>query len=97
MRTIDIPSIEANARQLRAEEMWRVQGLIGQRLRIMALLLGHTLLGAIENAGELVRPLLTWNPQARTQSNRRKHLQALARLNRSARALFAWNPQAHRG
>ena len=97
MNTIDIPSIESRARQLRAEEMRHVQSLLGQRLKLVVLLLAGSLLDLIEAAGEWLRPFFSWNPQAGIQSRRRRHLQTLARLNRATRALFSWNPQAHRG
>jgi hypothetical protein len=93
MTPIDIPTIERQARALRAQEIQRLQGLFGERLRLYALLLGNSLLSLLEVVAETLRPLFSWNPQA--QQAKSGHL-VLARLNRGVRALFSWNPQAGR-
>lgn len=64
-RPIDIIEIERYARQLRAEEMQRLEGIFADRLRLLALLLGNTLLSLLEAVSEKIRPLFSWNPQAR--------------------------------
>lgn len=63
MEHIDIAAIERRARQLRAEEMQRLQGLFAERARLYGLLLGHSLLSLLEAVGEKLRPLFSWNPQ----------------------------------
>lgn len=93
MTPIDIPTIERQARALRAQEIQRLQGLFGERLRLYALLLGNSLLSLLEAAAETLRPLFSWNPQ--TPPAKSGHA-VLARLNRGVRALFSWNPQAGR-
>lgn len=93
MEQIDIPRIEREARALRAQEVQRLQNLFAERLSLYAVLLGNSLLGFLTAAGEMVRPLLSWNPQAPAQQT---GTSLVARLNRAARALFAWNPQRKR-
>ncbi len=67
-RPIDIIAIEQHARQLRAEEMQRLQGLLAERIRLLALLAGGTLLSLMEAVGEILRPLFSWNPQRRRET-----------------------------
>lgn len=86
MQPIDIPTIERHARQLRAQEIQRLEGLFAERARLYAVLLGHSLLSLLE----AVRPLFSWNPQAVEQTGSPS---LATRVNRGARALFAWNPQ----
>ena len=62
---LSIPAIEQRARQLRAEEMQRIRGLVSARLRQYGHLLGATALSGLVAIGESLRPLLSWNPQAR--------------------------------
>ncbi|HJW23690.1 MAG TPA: hypothetical protein VJ576_02230 [Rhodocyclaceae bacterium] len=63
MGYIDIALIERRARQLRAEELQRLQGLFAERARLYGLLVGHSLLSLAEAVGEKLRPLFSWNPQ----------------------------------
>lgn len=93
MTPIDIPTIERQARALRAQEIQRLQGLFAERLSLYVVLLGNSLLSLLEVVAETLRPLFSWNPQA--QPAKRGHA-VLSRLNRAARALFSWNPQAGR-
>lgn len=93
-RPIDIPAIERHARQLRAEEMQRLQGVLAERLGLYALLLARSLLAVLETAAECLRPWFSWNPQESPGAAVAcRHL--LGRFNRGARALFSWNPQRH--
>jgi hypothetical protein len=64
-RPIDIIAIERFARQLRAEEMQRLQGVFAERLGLLAVLFGGTLLSLLEALSERLRPLFSWNPQHR--------------------------------
>lgn len=93
MNPIDIPTIERHARALRAQEIQRLQGLFGERMRLYALLLGHSLLSLLSTVGEIFRPVFSWNPQADAVQTSPA---LIVRLNRAARALFAWNPQGRR-
>jgi len=93
MPPIDIPTIERQARALRAQEIQRLQGLFAERLSLYVVLLGSSLLSLLELVAESLRPAFSWNPQEVSAKPRRS---VLARLNRGARALFAWNPQGRR-
>ncbi len=63
MTHIDVFAIERRARELRAAEMRRIENLMADRLRLVAVLAGSTLLGAFESVAEALRPLFSWNPQ----------------------------------
>ena len=91
MKPIDIAAIERRARQLRAEEMQRLQGLFAERSCLYFLLLGNSLLSLLEPVGKLLQPAFSWNPQDRRAGAVRPALRT--RLNRGVRRLFAWNPQ----
>lgn len=60
----DITAIEHQARQLRAREMQRIQGLVSARLRVYVGLIASTALSLIRVAGKALRPLFSWNPQS---------------------------------
>lgn len=64
MFPIDIPAIEQQARQMRAEEMQRIEGLISARLRVYGGLLAGTLMSALAAIGRSLRSQFSWNPQA---------------------------------
>ena len=68
MSPIDLTKIEQEARQLRAEELQRIEGLIATRLDLYGRLLAATALAALTAAGESLRPLFSWNPQTRHSS-----------------------------
>ncbi len=99
MSPIDIVAIERRARQLRAEEIRRVEGLFAERLRILGRLLAATAFSAALSVAEALRPMFSWNPQgaaAQVEPVVAKPRVALrTRLNRAARRLFAWNPEGH--
>lgn len=65
MTYIDIAAIERHARELRAQEMQRLQGIFAERLRLCALLLGHSLLSLLTGISKMLRPVFSWNPQRR--------------------------------
>jgi len=65
MSPINIAKIEQEARQLRAEEMRRIQGIISARLGVYGQLLGATALSGLAAIGKILHPLFSWNPQAR--------------------------------
>lgn len=93
MTSINIPSIEHQARALRAYDVQRSQDLFSERLHLYALLLGNSVLALFGFAEEILRPVFSWNPQQLSNST---HATLSNRLNRLARRIFAWNPQAHR-
>ncbi|MCX7164561.1 MAG: hypothetical protein NT083_16245 [Rhodocyclales bacterium] len=64
MLPLDITAIEQQARQLRAEEMQRINGLISARLYLYGRLLLATAAHALLSLGEILRPLFAWNPRA---------------------------------
>lgn len=63
MSPIDIPAIERRARQLRAEEIRRVEGLVVEQLRLVGRLMAATVLGGVLAIVAQVRPLFSWNPE----------------------------------
>lgn len=93
MTPIDIPTIERQARALRAQEIQRLQGLFAERLSLYVVLLGTSLLSVLEALANALRPVFSWNPQEVSAKPGRS---VLAKLNRGARALFSWNPQSRR-
>jgi hypothetical protein len=98
MSPIDITRIEQQARQLRAEEMQRINGLVAARLRLYVQLLAATALSGAATVAAILRPLFSWNPQQAAAADRfeGQHRSLLSRLNSAMRWLFSWNPQAHR-
>ncbi|MCE9569279.1 MAG: hypothetical protein K8R10_04595 [Rhodocyclales bacterium] len=94
MAPIDITRIESEARQLRAEEMRRINGLVSARLALYGQLMAATALTGLKAIADVLLPLFSWNPQAASAPRPGPGL--LQHMNRIARALFSWNPQAHR-
>lgn len=92
METLNIADIEKQAREMRAEEMRRIQGLMGERIALYFRLLA----GSVAEAGGALRPLFSWNPQDARSGSRASGPALLARASLTLRALFSWNPQAHR-
>ncbi len=91
MEALNIAKIEKQAREMRAEELRRIQGLMAKRLALYFRLLA----GSVADAGEALRPLFSWNPQDAQPTRRASGLTLPARASLSLRALFSWNPQAH--
>ena len=65
MSPLNIAAIEQEARQIRAKEMQRVQGLVAARLRVYGQLLLATVLSGMVIIDNGLRALFSWNPQAR--------------------------------
>lgn len=63
MDHIDYELIIEQARQMRAKELQRYQGLMGERILLVAKLLGGSLMSVLEWASEALRPLFSWNPK----------------------------------
>ena len=97
MSPIDIAAIERRARQLRAEEMRRINGLFAERLCVMGRLLAATAFAGLLAVAEAIRPLFSWNPraEARKAPAAKPRIALSVRANRIARRLFAWNPEVH--
>jgi hypothetical protein len=91
MNSYDTNEIVRQAREMRAEEMRRIQGLMTARLVVYVRLLA----GSLVDAGEALRPLFSWNPQNAKPGRRANGPSLLARASLSLRSLFSWNPQAH--
>ena len=96
MTPIDIPTIERQARELRAAEIHRLHGLFAERsAQMVSLATGSALAGA-HAFDAMLRPLFAWNPQASKARLAVSIEPALARVNDLARSLFSWNPQDRR-
>ena len=97
MSPLNIAKIEQEARQMRADEMQRITGLISTRLIQYGQLLAATGKTGLVAVAAILRPLFAWNPQAQmSQQGAATGPSALTRLSLSLRTLFSWNPQAHR-
>lgn len=68
MTPLDIAAIEHQARRLRAAEMQRIHGLMSAHLSVYRDLLLSTLKSGLIAIGKTLRPLFSWNPQARHPS-----------------------------
>lgn len=64
MSPINIADIERKARQLRAEEIQRIEGLISARLHLYAGLLATSAAAGVKIVSKSLRRLFSWNPQA---------------------------------
>ncbi len=96
MTPIDIPTIERQARQLRAAEMRRLNGLFAERFALLFKLATGSALAGAGALGEMLRPLFAWNPQTASAPLSGSIEPALARMNNAVRSLFSWNPQERR-
>ena len=96
MRPLDIPAIEQHARELRAAEIQRIQGLFAARGALVLRLASESLLAGLAAASEALRPLFSWNPRASSLAFAPSLGPLLDRMNHGARMLFSWNPQQRR-
>jgi hypothetical protein len=96
MQPIDIPSIEQQARELRAAEIHRVHDLFAKQAEVVGHLATASTLAGLNAVSQMLRPLFSWNPQAHTPSSEHHFAPQLERLNDATRALFSWNPQDRR-
>ena len=96
MAPIDIPSIESQARELRAAEIQRLNGIFVERAALVTQLAAETTAISAHAFSEMLRPFFAWNPQPRHAPLTESLKPALNRMNETARALFSWNPQDHR-
>ena len=63
MYPIDIPAIERQARELRAAEIQRINGLFAERTQLLTRLAARSILAGAQTVSEMLRPLFSWNPQ----------------------------------
>ncbi|MBL8421500.1 MAG: hypothetical protein JNK92_12790 [Dechloromonas sp.] len=96
MYPIDIPAIEYQARELRAAEIQRMNGLFSERAQLLTRLAAKSTVAGAHAISEILRPLFSWNPQAHSEPLSAGFAPAVSRLNDVARALFSWNPQDRR-
>ena len=96
MYPIDIPAIERQARELRAAEIQRINGLFAERTQLLTRLAARSILAGAQTVSEILRPLFSWNPQESPASPSANFAPAVSRLNDAARSLFSWNPQERR-
>ena len=68
MEPLNYAEIIAQARQMRANEIQRMQCLMGSRLRLVAGLAAESLAVCIAALAEFIRPAFSWNPQERRHS-----------------------------
>ncbi len=91
MYNIDSNEIVRQAREMRAEEMRRIQGLVAKRLGLYFRLLAES----ATDAGSALQPLFSWNPQSAARG-RATGPSLPTRASLALRNLFSWNPQAQR-
>jgi hypothetical protein len=96
MYPIDIPAIERQARELRAAEIQRMNGLFAERFQLLTRLATKSALAGAHAISEMLRPLFSWNPQESSVPLSANFAPAANRLSDAARALFSWNPQDRR-
>lgn len=96
MAPIDIPTIERQARELRAAEIRRLNGLFAERLTLLLELATDSALTGARALGETLRPMFAWNPQTRPAPHTSSIEPVFARMNDVVRSLFSWNPQERR-
>ena len=65
MTPIDYPSLERYARELRAQEIRRLEVVAAERMGVYAKLLGESILHGLYSFSELLRPLFSWTPERR--------------------------------
>jgi hypothetical protein len=70
MTSIEISEIEQYARQLRGQEIRRIERAIASALREQTRQAGATLLSGLVAVGERLRSLFSWNPQRVTSADK---------------------------
>lgn len=68
MTPIDYPSLERYARELRAQEMRRLEAVAAERMSVYLSLLGQSVMHGLYLVSELLRPLFSWTPERRRHS-----------------------------
>lgn len=93
MNSIDIPAIEKRARQLRAAEIQRINGLFAERTLLLVRLAAGSLATGVLAISTLLQPLFSWNPRAQKVHSEQGEVQVLAKISQAMFKLFSWNPQ----
>lgn len=70
MTSIEMSEIEQYARQLRGQEIRRIERAIASALREQTRQAGVKLLSSLVAVGERLRPLFSWNPQRVTSADK---------------------------
>lgn len=65
MTKIDYPSLERYARELRQQEIRRLEAVAAERMGVYFRLLGESVLQGLYLISELLRPLFSWTPDRR--------------------------------
>jgi hypothetical protein len=65
MTPINIEVVEREARQLRAQELQRIEGIFVERMALYGRLLVGSAGAGLAVIADALRPLFSWNPQAR--------------------------------
>lgn len=65
MAPIDYPSYERRARELREQEMRRLEAVAAERMKVYFALFGETAAHALYALSEMLRPLFSWTPERR--------------------------------
>jgi hypothetical protein len=68
MAPIDYPSIERYARELRRQEIRRLEGVAAERMSVYFNLLGQSVMQGLYMLSEFLRPLFSWTPDRRRHS-----------------------------
>lgn len=93
MNSIDIPTIEKRARQLRAAEIQRINGIFAERTLLLVRLAAGSLATGVLAIGALLQPLFSWNPRAQKAHSEQGEVRVLAKISQAVFKLFSWNPQ----
>jgi hypothetical protein len=91
MSHIDIVAIERHARQLRAAEIRRIEGLFAEHLRVLARASAAGVVVGALAAMEVLRSLFSRNPQALPPQTAGQQVPA----KRTTHSVFTWNPEVH--
>jgi len=67
MNPVSFNAIDRQARRLRAEEIWRLEGLLALRLGVIGRQLGAAVASVLLAIGEGLRPLFSWNPREKAR------------------------------
>lgn len=65
MAPIDYPSLERYARELRAQEIRRLEAVAAERMSVYMSLLGQSVVHGLYLVSEMLRPLFSWTPDRR--------------------------------
>ena len=93
MNSIDIAAIEKRARQLRAAEVQRINGIFADRIKLLFKLLANSLATGALALAEFLQPLFSWNPRALKARAEQGEGRGLVKISQAVFKFFSWNPQ----